>query len=335
MRAFGIDNVEHSNRADRRQSSPTVFAETVLATIGDDIAPAEDTHMSKSRVGRITEAISHSHSLGGPACRHGPSTGPNRRELLLGLSALGVLGFSTRSFANDKMATTISDLVASNHILSSQGVLDSYGHVSARSPVRADRFLLSRSLAPGSVTSEDILEFDLDGTVVGGTANRRYLERFIHWAIYRARPDVMAIVHSHSPTSIAFSISKVPLRAVTHFGAFIGDHAAVFEADPDGKTPTLLIANNALGTRLAAALGDQQMILIRGHGDVIVGPSIRTATTRALNAAKNAKVLLDGYRLSAEITALTKDEDNALTKLETSDQEQREWTTLKKSVGGR
>jgi ribulose-5-phosphate 4-epimerase/fuculose-1-phosphate aldolase len=291
--------------------------------------------MGNNVLGKIAGMTSQACSLDGPNCQHCPSTTPNRRQLLWGVSAFGVFGFSTRSLANDVMATTISDLVASNHILSSQGVLDRYGHVSARSPVRSDRFLLSRSLAPGSVTSEDILEFDLDGTVIGGTANRLYLERFIHSAIYRARPDVMAIVHSHSPTSIAFSISKVPLRAVTHFGAFIGDRAAVFEADPDGKNPTLLIANKALGARLAAALGDQQMILIRGHGDVIVGPGVSIATTRALNAAKNAKVLLDGYRLSGEITSLTKDEHNALTKLETSDQEQREWTTLKKSVDGR
>jgi ribulose-5-phosphate 4-epimerase/fuculose-1-phosphate aldolase len=289
--------------------------------------------MGNNGASEITGAGGHARSLGG--CQRRPFMAPNRRQLLWGASAFGVFSFSTRSIANDVMAATISDLVASNHILSSQGVLDNYGHVSARSPVRSDRFLLSRSLAPGSVTSEDILEFDLDGTVVGGAANRFYLERFIHSAIYRARPDVMAIVHSHSPTSIAFSISKVPLRAVTHFGAFIGDRAAVFEADPDGTNPTLLIANSALGKRLAAALADQQMILIRGHGDVIVGPSVGIATTRALNAAKNAKVLLDGYRLGGEITSLTKDEDNALTKLETSDQEQREWTTLKKSVGGR
>jgi HCOMODA/2-hydroxy-3-carboxy-muconic semialdehyde decarboxylase len=291
--------------------------------------------MGNSGVGKITGTNSRAYSLDDPDCQDFPSAMPNRRQFLWGASAFGVLSFSTRSLANDVMATTISDLVASNHILSSQGVLDNYGHVSARSPARSDRFLLSRSLAPGSVTSEDILEFDLDGTVVGGAAKRVYLERFIHSAIYRARPDVMAIVHSHSPTSITFSISKVPLRAVTHFGAFIGDRAAVFEGDPEGKNPTLLIANNELGTRLAAALGDNQMILIRGHGDVIVGPSVSIATTRALNAAKNAKVLLDGYRLGGEITSLTKDEDNALTKLEASDQEQREWTTLKKSVGGR
>jgi ribulose-5-phosphate 4-epimerase/fuculose-1-phosphate aldolase len=288
--------------------------------------------MGNNGVGRIAGITSRARSLDRPDWRRYSYEAPNRRQLLWGACAVGIFGLSRRSFADDVMATTISDLVASNHILSAQGVLDNYGHVSARSPVRSDRFLLSRSLAPKSVRSEDILEFDLDGQVIGDATNRLYLERFIHSAIYRARPDVMAIVHSHSPTSVAFSISKVPLRAVTHFGAFIGDRATVFEADPDGKNPTLLISNEALGMRLAAALDNQQMILIRGHGDVIVGPSVGIATTRALNAAKNANILLDGYRLGGEITSLTNSEGNELTKLETSDQEQREWTTLKASA---
>ncbi|WP_426440420.1 class II aldolase/adducin family protein [Bradyrhizobium genosp. P] len=277
----------------------------------------------------VRETDGHVLAIDAPRRQYRPYDISNRRQILWGAFALGVYGLSRRSLAEDTTATTIADLVASNHILFSHGVLDNYGHVSARSPVRADCFLLSRSLAPNSVTTKDILEFDLDGRVVDDAGRRLYLERFIHSAIYRTRPDVMAIVHSHSASSIAFSISSIPLRAVTHFGAFIGDHVPVFEADSDGTNPTLLIANEAIGMQLAATLGQNQMILIRGHGDVIVGPSVGIVTTRALNAAKNGEVLLDSYRLGREIKSLTTDEDRALMKMEAVDLEQREWTALK------
>jgi ribulose-5-phosphate 4-epimerase/fuculose-1-phosphate aldolase len=288
--------------------------------------------MARIGFGTVVQRNSFVRPIDPPDLRPYSEAVSDRRQIMWGAFALSIFGLPVRSFAEDVVANTVSDLVASNHILSSHGILDSYGHVSARSPTHADRFLLSRSLAPHSVTAKDILEFDLHGTPIGETASRLYLERFIHSAIYRARPDVMAIVHSHSAISIAFSISNVPLRAVTHFGAFIGRHTTVFEADPDGRNPTLLIANEELGIRLAAALGQEQMILIRGHGDVIVGPSVGIATTRALNAAKNAKVLLGSYRLGGEINSLTPDEDQALTKMETLDQEQREWIALKESV---
>src|ERR1700722_16900550 len=102
----------------------------------------------------------------------------------------------------------IEDLVAANRILADQGVLDGYGHVSVRHPKAPDRYFLSRSLSPAVITVDDIMEYDLDSNPVDQRGRLMYLERCIHGEIYRARPDVSAIVHSHSPTVVPFSVVR-------------------------------------------------------------------------------------------------------------------------------
>lgn len=181
------------------------------------------------------------------------------------------------------------DLIAANRILVAQGVLDAFGHVSVRTAPGAETFWLSRNLAPGSVTVTDLLEHDLDGNAAD--TRNPYLERFIHAEIYRHRPDVMAVVHSHSPSVVPFSVVNVPLRPVVHMAGFLAEPATpVFEIrDIIGDVSDLLITSSALGAALAETLGDSAVALMRGHGSVAVGKSLPEAVFRAVYTEVNAR----------------------------------------------
>lgn len=193
----------------------------------------------------------------------------------------------------------IADLVDANHILFHQGVVDAFGHVSVRLPSRQDHFLLARSMAPALVTAEDLIEFDLDGSPVKPNGQRIYLERFIHSEIYRARPDVMAVVHSHSPSVVPFTVVKnVPFRPVCHMCGFLGGGAHSFEIrDVAGAATDLLIRDGKLGRALAQSLGEANTVLMRGHGSTVVGPNLRQAVYRAVYTEVNARLLAEAMRL--------------------------------------
>jgi ribulose-5-phosphate 4-epimerase/fuculose-1-phosphate aldolase len=200
----------------------------------------------------------------------------------------------------------INAVATANHILVHHKVLDAFGHVSARHDKRPDRFLLARNMAPGLVTAADIMEFDLDGAAVDPGARKVYLERFIHGEIYRLRPDVMAIVHSHSASVVPFGVvPSVPLRAVFHMAGFIGTTTPIFEIrNHAGDASDLLIRNQALGVALAEALGAAPLILMRGHGSTVVGPTLKLAVYRAVFAEINARLQADALRLGP-VTYLT------------------------------
>ena len=142
----------------------------------------------------------------------------------------------------DKEAALIEDLVAANRILVDQGVLDGYGHVSVRHPADPQRYLMSRSLAPELVTAADVMEYDLDSTPVDARGRTTYLERFIHGEIYRARPDVKAVVHHHSPSVIPFGVGAVPLRPLYHMSAFLGGGVPVYDIKTaSGRSTDMLV----------------------------------------------------------------------------------------------
>jgi len=197
------------------------------------------------------------------------------------------------------LSTLTEDLADANRILVDQGVLDAFGHVSVRHEERSHRFLLARNMAPAQVTADDILEFELDGTPVDAGDRRVYLERFIHGAIYRARPDVMAVVHSHSPSVVPFTISRRQrLRPVCHMSGFLGSGAPVFEIrDVAGDATDLLVRDDRLGRALAGALADQQFVLMRGHGSTTVAPSLKVAVFRAVYAEVNARLQWQALQL--------------------------------------
>lgn len=152
----------------------------------------------------------------------------------------------------------IEDLVAANRVLAQEGILDAYGHVSVRHPSNPNRYLMSRSLAPILVSANDIMEYDLDSNPVDPKGRRSVLERFIHGEIYKARPDVKAVIHSHSPTVVPFSVTQAPLKPVIHVASFLWVGVPVFEIrDAGGPATDMLVRNGALGKALAATLGNK------------------------------------------------------------------------------
>ena len=203
----------------------------------------------------------------------------------------------------------IEELVAANHILFDQGVVDAFGHVSVRHDKRPDRFLLARNMAPGSVSADDIIEHDLDGAPIDAGDRKVYLERFIHGEIYRRRPDVVSIVHSHSHSIVPLSVVRgAKLRALFHMAGFIGQDAPVFEIrDTAGDGTDLLISNNALGRALAEKFDAADIVLMRGHGSTVVAGSIPQAVYRAVYAELNARYQLQASQLG-EVVFLTEAE---------------------------
>jgi ribulose-5-phosphate 4-epimerase/fuculose-1-phosphate aldolase len=205
-----------------------------------------------------------------------------------------------------KSGSVIDDLVLANRILYHLGVVDGFGHVSARDERDPQRFLLARNMAPALVTADDVMTFALDGTAIDD-ARTPYLERFIHGSIYRARPDVGAVVHSHSPAVIPFGIAAgVEFRPVFHMASFLRGAAPVFEIhDAAGPDNDMLVRDEALGDALARSLGDGPFVLMRGHGSTTVGCDVREAVFRAVYAERNAQVQAEALRLSGTVTALS------------------------------
>jgi ribulose-5-phosphate 4-epimerase/fuculose-1-phosphate aldolase len=199
----------------------------------------------------------------------------------------------------------LEDIVVGSRILADFGVVDGFGHVSARHPTNPNHFLMSRSLAPALVTADDIMEFDLDGNAVDARGRNVFLERFIHAEIYRARPDVMSVVHTHSPGVIPFSVSNVPLRPMYHNPSFLAVGVPVWDIRKDFGDTSMLVSNAAIGKSLAAALGDKPVALMRGHGDVTVGPTVKMAVFRAYYTDVNAKLQAQALALGGEPNYLT------------------------------
>jgi len=229
-------------------------------------------------------------------------------------------------------ASLVEDLVTANRILASQGVVDAFGHVSARHDAAPDRFLLARNMAPAQVRAEDILQFALDGTPIDAGDRRVYLERFIHGAIYRARPDVMAVVHSHSPAVLPFTVSRrARLQPICHMSGFLGAGAPLFEiraAAGDGSD--LLVRDDRLGRALADSLGNASLVLMRGHGSTTVAPSLKLAVYRAVYAEVNARIQAQAMQLG-EPEYLTPQEA-AAAMASTEGQVERPWALWKAGV---
>jgi ribulose-5-phosphate 4-epimerase/fuculose-1-phosphate aldolase len=213
--------------------------------------------------------------------------------------------FLTAEARSQDRAAAIDDLVVGSRVLADLGVVDAFGHVSARDPGNPNRFLMSRSLAPALVTADDVMEFDLDGNAVDAKGRTVFLERFIHSEIYKARPDVMAVVHSHSPGVIPFSVSQVSLRPVFHNAAFLGAGAPVWEIRKEFGDTNMLVSNAAIGKSLALALADKSVVLMRGHGDATVGPSVKLAVFRAYYTDVNARLQSQALALGGEVNYLT------------------------------
>ena len=174
--------------------------------------------------------------------------------------------------------------------------------MSARHDRDPNRYLLSQSRAPELVDSDDIMEYDLDNNPLESKERPMYLERFIHGEIYKLRPDVRAVCHNHAPSLIPFGVTDVPLRPIFQSAAFLVEGVPVFEIrDAFGMTD-MLIRNPALGRALAETLANRNAVLVRGHGAVVVGPSLPIVVRRSINLEANAKFQAQAMALGGNVT---------------------------------
>jgi ribulose-5-phosphate 4-epimerase/fuculose-1-phosphate aldolase len=228
-------------------------------------------------------------------------------------------------------AVLIDELVAGSRILAREGVLDGYGHISARSDKRPDRFVMSRSRAPALVTAADLMELDADSEPLPGDTRKGFIERYIHGEIYRTRPDVMAVVHSHSPSVIPFGVTRTKLRPIYHMGSFLWSGVPVWNIREVRKENDVLVRDRPLGQALASALGSCACVLMRGHGMTVVGESIREAVFRAIYTEMNARLQLQAQVLEGPIEFLSEEEGKRATAANRGTLE-RPWELWKLSV---
>ena len=226
----------------------------------------------------------------------------------------------------------IDDLVAASRILALHEVLDAYGHVSARSERRPERFVMSRALAPALVTAADLMELDASSEALPGDRRKGFIERYIHGEIYRSRPEVMAIVHSHSASVIPFGVTRTKLRPIYHMGAFLWSGAPVFEIRRCRKSNDLLVRDRPLGRALAGTLGACNCVLMRGHGMTVVGESVPEAVYRAIYTEMNARMQLQAQLLKGPIKFLADEEGRRATAANRGTLE-RPWELWKRKLG--
>ena len=209
----------------------------------------------------------------------------------------------------------LEDLAAASRILVDQGVFDAAGHVSMRHPERADRFLMSRSLAPELVTADDIMEFTLDcapcghpSTPLGASEPKPFIERFLHGGIYQKRADVIAVAHGHSAAVIPFGLVNTPMRATYHNAAFLAAGVPVFDIRDRFGATDIVISSAERGAALADALGDKAVLLLRAHGFVAVAPDLPSAVFRAIFTEVSARVQLQAATLGGPMATLDEEE---------------------------
>jgi len=229
-------------------------------------------------------------------------------------------------------STQVADLVNANHILANEGVLDAYGHVSVRDDRDPNHFLLARSIAAGSVTASDIIVYDLDSKPLSDTQASGFVERFIHGEIYKARPDVKAVIHFHAPEVIPFTVTSVAMRPMIHMAGFLPPTMSIFEIRKAGGVTDMLIRDNELGKALAQTLADKPVVLLRGHGAVVVAPTLHLATGRAYYTVANARAQLQAITLAGGADKVTYMDPAEAAKAGDQDGFERGWTYWKSKV---
>jgi HCOMODA/2-hydroxy-3-carboxy-muconic semialdehyde decarboxylase len=218
----------------------------------------------------------------------------------------------------------LEELVTANRILAREGVVDSFGHVSIRHPAMPDRFVMSRARAPECIEVDDLMEFRLDGTPLDAGDRKGYSERFIHGGIYQARADVQAVVHHHSPSVIPFSVTPTPLRPILHMCASMGTEIPTWDSRTRFGDTNLLVTNMEMARDLAGALGTRPVALMRGHGAVVAGESLRHVVFNAVYLELNADLQMKAHPLG-EITFLSDGEVREILRTRASFTYERAW----------
>ena len=189
-----------------------------------------------------------------------------------------------------KVEWIVEELVTANRILAREGIVDSFGHISARHPDNPQRYLLSRSRAPDCIEAADIMEFTLDGTPVDAQGRAPYLERFIHGALYEARPDVMSVVHNHSESVIPFGVTGPKIKPIFHMGASIGHEVPVWDIARPFRRYGAAGGEHGDGARSREVYGAGATALMRGHGATVVGRNVRHAVYVSVYLEVNARL---------------------------------------------
>lgn len=225
----------------------------------------------------------------------------------------------------------IADIVTANRILAAEGVLDGMGHVSLRHPQRPDRYYLARSIAPELVGGADVLEYDLDSRPIDDRGRASYRERYIHGEIYRARPDVRAVVHCHTPSLIPFASSNVPMRAMYHMAAFVAEGVPLWDIREAVGVSDMLVGDDRSARSLAAALGPHAVVLMRGHGAVVVAGSLVNVVGRSVYLDINARAQAQALAMGGAVTGLSVEE--ARLRMADTNEYSRAWDLWRRKVG--
>ena len=211
------------------------------------------------------------------------------------------------------LAAALEELVTANHILAKEGVVDSFGHISIRHPENPGRYIMSRSRAPECIEVSDLIEFSLEGKPVDARGMDPYAERHIHGAIYEARPEVTAVVHNHSPNVIPYGVTGTSLKPLLHMCAGMGSHVPIWDSRTNFGDTTLLVSDMAMGRDLAVSLGSNRAALMRGHGCVVIGQSVREVVFSSVYLEVNAELQFKASMLG-QITFLSEGEVDAILK---------------------
>jgi HCOMODA/2-hydroxy-3-carboxy-muconic semialdehyde decarboxylase len=199
------------------------------------------------------------------------------------------------------------ELVTANRILAREGVVDSFGHISVRHPDNPQRYFLSRARAPDCIEVDDIMEFTLEGEPIEPRNRKPYLERYIHGAIYEARPDIHSVVHNHSPSVIPFGVTGRTIRPLLHMCGSMGHEAKIWDSDAKFGDTALLVETMEMGRDLARFLGPSRTALMRGHGAVVAGHGIRHAVYISVYMEVGAKLQMQAMAMG-DIKFLSKGE---------------------------
>jgi HCOMODA/2-hydroxy-3-carboxy-muconic semialdehyde decarboxylase len=258
------------------------------------------------------------------------STGLTLAVAMMSMAAMAVQSKAQAPQSGDTNEARIEDLITASHMLANEGILDSFGHATVRSATDPSHFFMPRAMPPALVTRADIVELDLDCKPVTANAPRLNGERYIHCETYKARPDVQSVVHTHDLAVIPFGLTGTPLRPVLAQAGFLPKETPLFEVrDAYGVAATergMLVLNAALGKALAAKLGQNPVVLMRGHGETVVGRSVKEAAVRTLYTNIDARAQTAAMSLGSKFVVLDDDEVAAYAKEERPD---RPWDNYK------
>lgn len=207
-------------------------------------------------------------------------------------------------FKDDILETTITNLVIANRILAREDVIDDFGHVSVRNPLNHERYFISRSRSPEVVTRDDIMEFTLDGELIGNDHRRPYAERHIHGAIYKDRPDVNAVTHHHARSILPFTMNAISLRPIFHMSSVIGKEIETWDSQVEFGDTNMLVDSMEMGHSLSRALGENRVALLRGHGCVCAADNLKAVCMVSIGLKDNAKLIHEILQIG-ELSYLT------------------------------